>query len=565
LLVEQQPDDSKPNRDIKSLPNLETKFVAANTLIKLDKIAEEIFTDEIRETIKQIFKIREEFFYVNNRRKKVELQKKEEKLKNNLLKLIQKRIEKISQETIQRLKTEVEKLKAELNLLEHTPDVIKEIGVQKTFFGDEEKIKVNVSKIQRKEIKEKILVYETEIRKLESPHTEPAIELAKKIIEFNPYDQNKSNSWFDPEWMFGIKDGFDIVIGNPPYGANYSTEQKKYFLENYITAKTIKGEYKGSLDTYTLFIERGFNLLKKEGNLIFIVPISITASDSVEGLHNLLEKNCKLIKISSYAVRPQPIFQNSVVNTSILFFIKTLTPVEKIFCTKMYRKSENISISNILNNLEFIDVKEFKLKGRYPKLSYQIEKEILKKIFNADTSIRELIKEKGGKVYYRFAGGRYFKVITPYSTNSSAEKFIIVEKNLVNIIGAILSANLFFWFYQIYSDNLNLKLYEITSFRIPYKKICGNYSLIREIEKIYKDYLEDIEKNALIRNTTHYRNIKEFKEYKISKSKHIIDKLDEMICPLYGMNEKEVNFIKNYELNFRLRDELEEVDSNGKI
>jgi len=485
LLIEQKTNsDREKNYGIRPLPNLETKFVVANTLIGLPN-TNILYSVEVENLKNELLKLRNRYFTIKSRKEKIKIQEKD------------------------------------------------------------------------KEIREKML---KELRKSGFPTS-----IAEKIAKFDIFNQNISNDWFDTEWMFGIKDGFDIVIGNPPYGANYSKEEKKYFLETYITTKTIKGKLKGSLDTYTLFIEKGFNLLKKEGNLIFIVPISITASDSVEGLHNFLEKNCKIIKISSYAVRPQPIFQNSVVNTSILFFIKTLTNVEKVFCTKMYRKAENTSILNILNNLEFIDVKEFKLKGRYPKISYQIEKEILQKIFNTDTSIGELIKEKGEKVYYRFAGGRYFKVITPYSTNSSAEKFIIVDKNLVNIIGAILSSNLFFWFYQVYSDNLNLKLYEITSFRLPYKKICENHLLIEEIEKIYKDYLKDIERNALIRNTTQYRNIKKFKEYKISKSKHIIDKLDDIICPLYGMDEKELNFIKNYELNFRLREELEEISSNGKI
>jgi hypothetical protein len=118
--------------------------------------------------------------------------------------------------------------------------------------------------------------------------------IAEKIANFDIFDQNASVDWFDPEWIFGIVDNFDIVIGNPPYGAKYDKEYKKYFLDNYITAKTVKGKYKGSLDTYTLFIEKGFNLLKINGNLMFIVPISITSSDSVENLHNLLEKNVKL-------------------------------------------------------------------------------------------------------------------------------------------------------------------------------------------------------------------------------------------------------------------------------
>ena len=44
-----------------------------------------------------------------------------------------------------------------------------------------------------------------------------ASEDAYQMATWNPYDQNGKSPFFDPEWMFGIKDGFDIVIGNPPY------------------------------------------------------------------------------------------------------------------------------------------------------------------------------------------------------------------------------------------------------------------------------------------------------------------------------------------------------------
>ena len=296
--------------------------------------------------------------------------------------------------------------------------------------------------------------------------------------------------------------------------------------------------------------------MKINGNLTFIVPISITSSDSVENLHNLLEKNCKIIKISSYAVRPQPIFQNSVVDVSIISFLKTLKPVEKILCTKMYRKSKDISISDILNNLEFIDVKEFKLKGRYPKISYQIEKNILQKIFNKDnTPIADLIRSQGKPIYYRSSGGRYFKIVTNYSTGSMKEKTLYFDKDIADVIGAILSSNLFFWFYQIYSNNHDLKLYEILSFPIPYKKLLENSELNKKIKEIYNVYLNDIEKNAIVKKTTQYKRITEFKEYKIKKSKHIIDKIDELVCPLYGMTKEEIEFLKNYEIKFRLTEE----------
>ncbi|MGQ9820205.1 MAG: Eco57I restriction-modification methylase domain-containing protein, partial [Candidatus Kapaibacteriales bacterium] len=89
LLVEQVPDDTKPNRDIKSLPNLETKFVAANSLISIEKPKQlEIKNSEVEQLENELFKVREEIFYSNSRWEKVELQKKEKKLREKLKKAL---------------------------------------------------------------------------------------------------------------------------------------------------------------------------------------------------------------------------------------------------------------------------------------------------------------------------------------------------------------------------------------------------------------------------------------------------------------------------------------------
>ena len=345
--------------------------------------------------------------------------------------------------------------------------------------------------------------------------------------------------------------GFDIVIGNPPYGAKLSQEDKEVLKKKYISAQTIKGIQKGSLDTYTLFIELGYNLLKKGGNLGFIVPISITSSEAVTGIHKLLRNNCRAIKLSSYAVRPKPVFENAMVNTSIIQYVKTNTSCESILSTKMYRRGKNFNLEQLINNLEFVETKDLMLLGRIPKISYNIERNILTKILNQKT-ISKYLSEKGSPIYYRAAGGRYFKVVTNYSTGSSAEKMLLFSSKLSNSIGGILSSNLSFWFYQIYSDNLNWKSYEIENFTIPY---LSDKDIVA-LEKLYQKYLADIENNAKNRTVTEDSSyhISEFKEYKIQKSKHIIDQIDDLICPLYGLTQEEIDFIKNYEIEFRLSD-----------
>ena len=361
------------------------------------------------------------------------------------------------------------------------------------------------------------------------------------------------HTYFKDVFSRPSKEGFDIVIGNPPYGAKYDSQTKKYYKDTYVTANSIQNLQKGSLDTYTLFIELGYNLLRRYGSFAYIVPISLTSSDSLTGVHRILMGNCDTIHISSYAVRPKPVFENAVVNTSILLFQKTGTPCQHLYSTKMHRRGNEFDLQKLIDNLHFVDVKGQTLYGRIPKIGLEIEKTILNKLFK-QSKLGEFIMTSGSPIIYRFAGGRYFKVVTNYSNGSSAERAIyFANKKIADAVGCILSSNLSFWFYQIFSDNLNWKTYEIENFTIP-QLTAEN---VEFLDSLYSRYLRDIEAKANTRTTSGEStyNVDTFKEYKIVHSKSIIDEIDDYICPLYGLTKEETDFIKNYELEFRLAGE----------
>lgn len=75
--------------------------------------------------------------------------------------------------------------------------------------------------------------------------------------------------------------------------------------------------------------------------------------------------------------------------------------------------------------------------------------------------------------------------------------------------------------------------------------------------EIYERYFQDIERNANERETSANTSYKgdTFKEYKLGYSKKIIDEIDDLIGPLYGLTKEEIEFIKNYEFEFRLSDD----------
>jgi len=104
---------------------------------------------------------------------------------------------------------------------------------------------------------------------------------AHLLANWDPYDQNASASFFDPEWMFGLSTGFDIVLGNPPY-----IQLQKSYDQNSIYADLYKDQnhkkyadlYKDQNyktfdregDIYCLFYERGVELLREGGLLAYI-------------------------------------------------------------------------------------------------------------------------------------------------------------------------------------------------------------------------------------------------------------------------------------------------------
>ena len=112
--------------------------------------------------------------------------------------------------------------------------------------------------------KNRILLLRDELATLLKQEATLSPGLADQMAAWDPFDQNRHADFFDPEWMFGFKQGFDIVIGNPPYVRQEAIkDDKPRFKPHYAT-------YSGTADLYVYFYERSFQLLKPGGCLSFI-------------------------------------------------------------------------------------------------------------------------------------------------------------------------------------------------------------------------------------------------------------------------------------------------------
>jgi type I restriction-modification system DNA methylase subunit len=113
--------------------------------------------------------------------------------------------------------------------------------------------------------KTRILKLRNELAQLLKAETMLAPGDADRMTAWDPFDQNIHANFFDPEWMYGFQQGFDIVIGNPPYVRQEAIKEQKAELKPHYPHS-----YSGTADLYVYFYERSFQLLKPGGALSFI-------------------------------------------------------------------------------------------------------------------------------------------------------------------------------------------------------------------------------------------------------------------------------------------------------
>ena len=289
LAIEQEPDRDAENFGIKPLPNLETRFVAADTLIDLDiSETEGLFQDStVQQLLKEIDKIREKFFLANNRTQKRELEEQEEDYRAHL------------ENELKRQRTEwIEIQQREIEL----------------------KVALLPTPEQREQLREKEQkAYESRKEKFDV-----SFEHARKIAQWKPYDQNAKADWFDPEWMFGVTDGFDIAIGNPPYISHDKIpKQLKAQIKNHYQS------YQPFADIYCYFIEKALELQSKRGVLSFITSNSYLRAEYGAPIRNLLLSKNMLLRILN--IENSQVFESAIVNVAIIMSRKPTNSTDD-FC-----------------------------------------------------------------------------------------------------------------------------------------------------------------------------------------------------------------------------------------
>ena len=116
------------------------------------------------------------------------------------------------------------------------------------------------------------------------------IKCGNSLIDDPEVAEGKAFSW-EKEFPEVFKNGgFDVVIGNPPYGATVSKPEKLYYKSNYEVT-----EY--NFDTYNFFFELSIKILKNNKYLGFITPNTFLVVENGILLRKFLFEKNKLINL----------------------------------------------------------------------------------------------------------------------------------------------------------------------------------------------------------------------------------------------------------------------------
>jgi len=319
LVVEQN-----DKNDIRPLPNLETNFVAADALIGIAKPDNTLFSsDEQVTAIEHDLKAnRHRHFFARTMHTKRTCRKEDKRLRDALQQRLVELATKPDETVIAENLALIKKLEDDRSNYLAEKWEKRERQEQEDLFGSTKPeqqtlpLRVDINKAKRDKIDCDIRHCRARIAAEHAKATNNAFTReAEKLAAWDPYDQNATSPFFDPEWMFNITGGFDIVIGNPPY-INFSknkAEGNKYKQHRFSC-------FDSNGDIYYLFYERGYYLLKKNGHLCFITSKTWMRTGAGESLRTFLAKNTDPQLVIDFV--GQQIFESATVNTNIILFTK---------------------------------------------------------------------------------------------------------------------------------------------------------------------------------------------------------------------------------------------------
>lgn len=211
------------------------------------------------------------------------------------------------------------------------------------------------------------------------------IKCGNSLIDDPAVAGDKAFNWQTAFPQVFAKGGFDVVIGNPPYGAKLNEKQILFYRANYETII-------GHAEVYYIFTEKALNeLISEKGIMGFIIPNAWLSNKYAESLRKvLLSKNIEILINFNRKI----IFEDANVETSIIIASNS-------------KEEGKVKVGQDLHGLYDFDQNEW-LKADNSIMSFASNKSIdviIKKVQNTELRLSDLLDISNGIKPYQAGYG----------------------------------------------------------------------------------------------------------------------------------------------------------------
>jgi hypothetical protein len=262
----------------------------------------------------------------------------------------------------------------------------------------------------------------------------------------------------------------------------------------------------------------------------------------MNSIRTFLQKNTQRLYISNYADRPSCLFLG--VHQILTICLAKLGKCEKPeFYSAGFSHWLNEERKNLFQKLSYEQSPLF-----WEKICSMEELSIRPKISKNNNSIASYFRNTGELLTVSGGTGGYWLRAFSFKQQSNEYKDYRVENKAIakSVIGVLNSA-LFYWFWRMISDCRHLTKSNIGQFEISLS-LNSLYNL-SEISDEYEKMLlltQEVREGALT-----------YAQYRPASVKNFGDRIDNILAQHYGFTEKELDFIINYDIKYRMGKELE--------
>lgn len=389
--------------------------------------------------------------------------------------------------------------------------------------------------------------------------------LASEYVK-NPKDKTAFEKWRSSHqpfhWFvefYGVmhQGGFDVIIGNPPY-----IEMSK--VNDYI-AKGFSSIECGNL--YCLVIERSLLLSAATGSLGLIVPLSLSSTERMKALRNMLSGNLSIAWLSHYSgdANPSKLFEGVKFRLEIILGRRG-TSAQVL--TSKYLKWFAAERPFLFSEIEYCSVPEsLRYLGLFPKLGTELASAALAKIL-VKKPLGEVVSSSEHQVYVHRVMTMFIKCFDfiPYFSNEvdgvkrSEDYKVYHFTDLAKARTALCAINssTFFFYFVVLGDCFHCGKEFVLSYPLGVESVSR--ATVKKLSVHADRLMTDLKRNRVRRKAVSERTgAIEYDEFWPSRSKSIIDRIDELFAQHYGFTEEEMDWILNYDIKYRMGQDAEEV------